>query len=574
MSTSKPTRAAIYTRVSSEEQAQEGTSLEVQRDRATAYCKAQGWDLAEVFTDAGISGAKADRPALQALLAAVESGQVDVVVVCKMDRLARSMRHLSPMLGDLDDKGVALVSIAESFDSQSPAGRLMRNMLGSMAEWERDVIRERTESGRLARVRAGGWSGGEPPFGFQVEGKGKDAHLVLNHQEAHVIRYAVSLLLDRGMGPLAVVNALNAEGMLPRKAARWSLTLLRTTLVRGPWGGVWTYAKPSARTKAEPIQVAIPEMLPADRHAALLAYLKNSTTPRGNAPTHPLSGLLVGPCGHPFHGVSRRDRGNRRYRCRHAKDVGKGWTCDAPTVLADDMDDRAWEHVLAMLADPDSLRAAADDHLGILASAAGVEADALERAKAEVSRIDTALRNAFAAGLKAGLPADVIEGTVADLNADLANARNRVSTITAMAADTKAQAAQVEAIQAVADLARTTLEDADAETRAKVFRLLNVRVTLQHVTQVGETLTEALDALHPEGQFRDLEPVGKSTKTAPGGEPVLWSIQGEIAHGTLLAHLAPRQAGVLSPEGWVPTPVIRFNLAGENRSLTSAKVVA
>ncbi len=100
--------------------------------------------------DAGVSGAKASRPALDAMLGAVHAGQVDAVLVAKLDRLSRSMGNLSPLLADLDGRGVALVSIAESFDSASPAGRLMRNMLGSMAEWERDVIRERTTSGRRA----------------------------------------------------------------------------------------------------------------------------------------------------------------------------------------------------------------------------------------------------------------------------------------------------------------------------------------------------------------------------------------------------------------------------------------
>lgn len=507
-------RVAIYTRVSSEDQAKEGTSLGVQEDRLTAHVEATpGWVLAGHYQDAGVSGAKASRPGLDRLMADVRAGLVDVVLVTKWDRLGRSLVNQVNLWQELDEAGVEYHSLDEP-QSSGEGGKFVRNVLAVVAEDERDRIRARTMSGRLARVQEGGWSGGAPPFGFAVEGKGKEARLVLNDAEASMVRYAVSLLLDKGMGPLEVVNALNAEGYTPRKAPRWTLTGFRSMLTRGPFGGVWTYAKPSGRTKAEPIQVAIPTLLDPERHQALLKYLKATSTPRREGPVHPLSGLLVGPCGHPYHGIARRDRGNRRYRCRYAKDVGRGWTCDAPSVLADFLDDRVWEAVVKCLADPDELRAAADDHLGLLEGAAGVEADALGRAQAEVARIETALQNALTTGLKAGLSAEVIEGTVKDLKVDLANAQHHVGVVAAMAADTQAQAQVLESVQAVADLATERLVDADPAMRAKVFGLLSIHVRL--------------------------------TEVAPGGSPVAWHLGGQAAHGLLLATLAPGHRGVLS----------------------------
>lgn len=507
-------KAAIYTRVSSEEQAQGGTSLEVQRQRAEAYCQAQGWQCVETFTDAGVSGAKADRPALQRLLAAVERGGVEVIVVAKMDRLARSMRHLSPMLGRLDDQGVALVSIAESFDSLSPAGRLMRNMLGSMAEWERDVIRERTESGRLARLREGGWAGGDAPLGFRVERSGGRARLILDEAEAALVRRAVSLLLDRGLSTGQAAKVLNAEGYLPRKAPRWTAALLRNHLVRGTWGGVWTYAKPSKRTKTEAMTVAIPPMLEPDRHAALLAYLEATTITRARKVVHPLSGLLVGECGHTYTGVARRDRGRARYRCRYMKEAGRGWVCKAPTMLAAELEALVWREVVELLADPDRLVAAAEEHLGLLAGAAEVECDSLERAQAEVQRVERALGETFARALKVGLDQAAMKAATECLEADLVRAREHAAMVAAMRASTEAQAERMASVQALAEVARERLEEASSELMAQVLHLLQVQVRV----------TEATD----------------------DGHPLRVQVTGSVAHDLLLGGLAPTQPGELS----------------------------
>ena len=175
----RPLRAAIYARVSTAEQV-EGTSLATQRERCTAYVNAQGWTFAGEYIDAGESGAKESRPELDRLAAAVRRGELDVVLVAKLDRLGRTMRGLTALLADWDERGVRLVSVAESFDSASPSGRLMRNMLGAFAEFERERIAERTMDGIEAVVASGGWPGGPPPFGWRLERGDGRTELVLD----------------------------------------------------------------------------------------------------------------------------------------------------------------------------------------------------------------------------------------------------------------------------------------------------------------------------------------------------------------------------------------------------------
>jgi DNA invertase Pin-like site-specific DNA recombinase len=144
-----------YIRVSSEEQAASGLSLESQRERIRAYCHARGWELAEIVTDAGWSARTLERPGMDSVLRLVRERLVDAVVAVKLDRLTRSVRDLHELLRLSAEHGVGMVSVTENMDTASAAGRLMLTMLGAMAEWEREVISERTVAA-LAVKRARG----------------------------------------------------------------------------------------------------------------------------------------------------------------------------------------------------------------------------------------------------------------------------------------------------------------------------------------------------------------------------------------------------------------------------------
>jgi DNA invertase Pin-like site-specific DNA recombinase len=160
-------RASIYCRVSTAEQV-DGTSLDTQRAACANYCAARGWDVTGVYIDDGVSGAARSRPALNALNRSVREHDTDVVVIAKLDRLGRTMRGLIEWISGWDDHGVSLVSVSEAFDSSPPVTRMMRNLLATFAEFERDRITERTSEGRDATVTIGGCPGGPPPFGWRL----------------------------------------------------------------------------------------------------------------------------------------------------------------------------------------------------------------------------------------------------------------------------------------------------------------------------------------------------------------------------------------------------------------------
>lgn len=147
--------AAIYARVSTLDQEPENQLAELRR-----YVTARGWTSTE-FVDRGVSGAKDRRPALDALLNAARRRRVDVVVCWRLDRLGRNLKHLITLLDELQALGVAFVSLNEGVDGTTPAGKLQMHILGAIAEFERDRIRERVLAG-LQRARAQGKRLGRP----------------------------------------------------------------------------------------------------------------------------------------------------------------------------------------------------------------------------------------------------------------------------------------------------------------------------------------------------------------------------------------------------------------------------
>lgn len=148
-------RAALYARVSTNEQ-----TAENQLHALRAFASARGWEAIE-YVDTGVSGAKERRPALDALLAAARSRKVDVVVCVKLDRVARSTRHLVTLAAELEALRVDLVALDQAIDTTTPAGRLLFNVLAAISEFERDLIRDRVMAG-LRRAKAQGRHLGRP----------------------------------------------------------------------------------------------------------------------------------------------------------------------------------------------------------------------------------------------------------------------------------------------------------------------------------------------------------------------------------------------------------------------------
>ncbi len=192
-------RCAVYTRKSSEEGLeQEFNSLHAQREACQAYIASQrseGWVLVrDQYDDGGISGGTLERPGLKRLLADVEDGLVDVVVVYKIDRLSRSLMDFSKLVETFDRNDVTFVSVTQSFNTTTSMGRLTLNILLSFAQFEREVTAERIRDKIAASRRKGMWMGGNPPFGYRVENR----KLVVDDESAAHVRWIFARFLEIG----------------------------------------------------------------------------------------------------------------------------------------------------------------------------------------------------------------------------------------------------------------------------------------------------------------------------------------------------------------------------------------
>ncbi len=217
--------AALYCRVSTDAQAEEGYSIEVQQERLVAYCKSQGIEHYDLYIDAGWSGSNLERPEMQRLIRDAKDRRLSHVICYKLDRISRSQRDTLYLIEDvLNPCGISFVSLNETIDTGSPMGRLMIGILSAFAQLERENIRERTQMGLKARIAKGYWPGGDRiPLGYdydQVRG------ILVPNDQADLVRQCFKLYLE-GHSPQIIAD------MTGLKYGAWVLQILRRKTYTG-----------------------------------------------------------------------------------------------------------------------------------------------------------------------------------------------------------------------------------------------------------------------------------------------------------------------------------------------------
>lgn len=231
---SKRTKVVGYVRVSTAGQADGGVSLEAQRAKLEAYAVALDLDLVRVEVDAGASAKTLDRPALQAALAALDTGEADGLLVAKLDRLTRSVRDLGWLVEPSRfGERWSLLSVADSIDTRTAGGRLVLNVLVSVSQWEREAIGERTRDA-LHHIRAEGAKLGGEALGWSRSTK-TDEHgrrvVVHDSREVETVARAVALR-EQGLTWRDVADQLTAEGHRTKRGGRWHANTARRVVLR------------------------------------------------------------------------------------------------------------------------------------------------------------------------------------------------------------------------------------------------------------------------------------------------------------------------------------------------------
>jgi site-specific DNA recombinase len=304
----EPVRVATYTRISTDEERQPN-SLEAQRVRLDAFVTSQpGWQIEprRRYEDQ-FTGTVIDRPALTRLLKDARHGRFDVLLVYRVDRLARSIRGLAQVIDELDQAGVIFRSATEPFDTGTPAGRMMVQMLGVFAEFERALIVERITAGLERKAARGGWCGGQRPFGLNLSAD-RD-HLERNPTEAPLVPVIFDEYVHRKAGSSAIATWLNEQGYRTKNGRLWSnesvITVLRNRAYLGEiyYRGNW-YPAPH-----EPL-------IPTDLFERAQAILAERCEDRSRRASNPAEYLLTGRvrcgrCGQAYVGTAAHGRNGR-----------------------------------------------------------------------------------------------------------------------------------------------------------------------------------------------------------------------------------------------------------------------
>lgn len=239
-------RVAIYARVSTIEQAEEGYSIDEQQRLLTEWCERNGYIVHEVYADRGISGKSiTKRPALIKLLEDAKNKKFDVVLVWKTNRLARNILDLLKIVEVFDQNYISFRSYTENHETETSQGKLQFHMLAAIAEFERNTISENVKMGMLARAREGKWNGGRV-LGYDLEDtstqgdKRKHTRLVINEEEAKTVKRIFELYIA-GNGYKAIANRVNQEGHVGKRGKPFSISTVKTILENPIYIGMIRY---------------------------------------------------------------------------------------------------------------------------------------------------------------------------------------------------------------------------------------------------------------------------------------------------------------------------------------------
>ena len=447
--------AAIYVRVSTVKQAEEGLSLAEQERRCRALCEREGWRLDDrhVYIERGVSGGKASRPELDKLMRAVEDGEVGVLVAPAIDRLGRSAANTHELFARLDRAGVKLYSDSgQDYSADSAQAEFMRSVLAAAAQYERSMISERVRAVTPAKRDRGSYNGGPRPYGYDF---GEDG-LAIREDEAEIVR---RIFRDFNSGtPLrAIARGLNEEG------------------IRGPLGGTWSQGRVAEKLD-QPIYVGKVGGGAQGRHEAIigeadwqrsreLRAAQHEANPRGgrHANAHLLGhGLLRCECGATFYPRKDTRSGRDTYRCRGRDE--RTTRCTMPPLPRDAVDGAVRAYLARDILSPELVRG----DLEAEAKRAGQEAKrAAAGAERDATKAEARIEKLRLAWLDEELTRAEFEETRAQLDRDLTAAKGRAAEARRVAEALRRPTADLlEAVESIRKAAASAHASAEVPRRA------------------------------------------------------------------------------------------------------------
>ncbi len=476
-------RAALYARVSTQEQAEHNYSLDFQVDKLRTYCELHSHSIAGEYVDPGFSGTTDTRPALQRLLQDVQAGAVDVVVVYRLDRLARSQRLLHNTLHLMETHGVGFASVTESFDTTTPTGKAMLSVLGTFAQLERDTFIERTQDGKRKAASKGHHTGGTVAYGYHID-PGTKAYCI-HPAEGEVVR-RMFLWADEGLTTKQIAERLNASGV-PTKfrgqrggtlyTGKWHPATVVTILHHPCYRGQWDYGREARKRHSRNLTAGIRPALVSEElwervQVKLAANQKLSK--RNTKRVYLLTGLIRCTCGHAFCG-SYYDKADgsevRYYRCSRQF---PNEPCGAPNIPAALVEDLVWGDIRGFLERPANVVEA----LTAMQPAGGLdyseELARIDRRLDELDEQETKLIDLYTTGLSR----DKLDRRLGQIEIDRRSALAVKAQIEQEARDQQAHRRRIRSVQDQLERLATGLEEPGPAQKWEAMRALVQGVTV------------------------------------------------------------------------------------------------
>jgi len=482
-------RAAIYLRVSTEEQALHGYSLADQREACRERARALGAKEILEFADEGHSGATLERPGLMALREAVHQGRVDCVVIRDPDRLSRRLAHQLLLTEEFERAGVRLEFIDFTWQD-TPEGRLFYSIRGAIAEYEREKIRDRMTRGKIQKAKQGGI-----PHRFHVYGYDYDpatGKISVNEAEAVVVRQIFTWFTEEDIGANGVAARLNEMGVPSKTGRAWHRRVVRGILSNPTYTGTWLFNRRDCRggkqarkgedyplkPQEEWIPIAVPAIIEHELFERAQAKLVDVRRLYAGRPRRKylLSGLVTcANCGRPMHNETGNVWGTRVriYTCK-VKTSGIRRGCGRQ-VRADRLEEEVWRVVTSYLNDPDAVVREMEAMRGD--GALEGELEQIEKAIARVEKGRAALLDALSSGVL-DLDADT-KARLADLKRQRDKLLGRKKELESAMAESKSALMKANDLRQLAESVLGRLDLLSEDERREIVRALVRRVIVQ-----------------------------------------------------------------------------------------------
>ncbi|HLR79174.1 MAG TPA: recombinase family protein [Bacillota bacterium] len=495
-------RVALYCRVSTEEQANEGYSISAQLQVLRQYTQLYGWEIAEEYIDEGRSGKNVKgRPAMRKLVEDVEKDKFQAVIVWKISRLSRNMLDTLKLLDKFEKYRVKFISYSENFDTSTPIGRLVLQLMASIAEMERNTLAENVKLGMKQRALEGYWNGGIV-FGYDHSDKKK---LVINHKEAEVVKMIFNMYAN-GKGLRAISNHLNKAGYKTKRDRYFSINGVAQILDNPVYNGKIRWLQfenwDTQRRKGKnpnPIRVeGKHEAIISDELWSIVQARRKSRSFKQRQSNEPflLSGLLRCPdCGKgmvPSITTRRNKDGEKRkyryYVCGDFHNKGSV-ACRSNSVKAYDAEDLVIKRIETFLSKKKLYKTLQDLNLQSVNahSKLNQELEDIEKCLSEIKSIENRYLEAFE---KNTLPTQILQDRLQEMSLEKEELEQKKNEIAIQLSSNDSKVIQPELIETLLERFLSIYTKTSRENKKQLLQHLIKQITIKQLKDKSRTINE------------------------------------------------------------------------------------